>query len=170
MKLAFLTPNKLDDLNKEYTLYKLSWPLNYYDEQTDKKYRFKYLVITISGENEEKSKTLIFGSDEYGNILSKNELPGSMPGTRSHKEVLKEVGYKIFVKKKEKYVTKKNGHLAWLIVGFIFSFLGGILGLVFGMNYISNKYTTKTKIAGWIMLIISFIVTILTKDYLQKMT
>jgi hypothetical protein len=46
----------------------------------------------------------------------------------------------------------------WIIAGFIFSFLGGWIGLAIGINYVKGKYNKDTKQFGWIMIIISLVV------------
>jgi len=51
----------------------------------------------------------------------------------------------------------KQPNTAWIIVGFIFAFLGGFIGMAFGTNYAFGNYDKTTKMLGWIMLIISFI-------------
>lgn len=46
----------------------------------------------------------------------------------------------------------------WIVAGFIFSFLGGWLGLAIGIKYVRGNYDKDTKQWGWIMIIISIIV------------
>ena len=52
----------------------------------------------------------------------------------------------------------KTAKINWIIIGFALSFLGGIIGLVIGVNYAFGNFDRKTKIYGYMMLIISIIV------------
>ena len=51
----------------------------------------------------------------------------------------------------------KKASTGWLVFGFIFSFLGGLIGLGMGFHYAFGKYDKNTKTTGWIMVVISFI-------------
>ena len=51
----------------------------------------------------------------------------------------------------------KKASEGWIIAGFIFSLLGGYLGMVMGFNYAFGKYKKETKQLGWIMVIIGFL-------------
>jgi len=42
----------------------------------------------------------------------------------------------------------------WITTGFIFSLLGGIIGIAVGLNYAFGDYKKGTKRLGWIMFII----------------
>ena len=43
----------------------------------------------------------------------------------------------------------------WIIAGFIFALLGGILGMAIASNYAFGNYNKSTKNLGWVMLVIS---------------
>ena len=50
----------------------------------------------------------------------------------------------------------ESGSKGWIIAGFIFAVLGGVIGIAFGANYAFNKkYKKKTKDTGMIMFIIA---------------
>jgi len=55
-------------------------------------------------------------------------------------------------------IEVKTAKTSWIIIGFALSFLGGIIGLVIGSNYAFGNFDRKTKIYGYIMLVISIIV------------
>ena len=59
---------------------------------------------------------------------------------------------------------KEKAHIYWIILGFVFCTLGGIIGTAFALNYIFGKYNKKTKLLGWIMFFISFISTAIWKS------
>lgn len=61
----------------------------------------------------------------------------------------------------------KNGDNMWITFGFIFAFLGGVLGIGMGINYITGNYDKNTKIKGWIMAIIGFIMSTFWKEILK---
>jgi hypothetical protein len=42
--------------------------------------------------------------------------------------------------------SKLDGEIGWIILGFVFSILGGWGGLLFGFNYVKKKYTSNTRI------------------------
>lgn len=48
----------------------------------------------------------------------------------------------------------KEASQGWIIAGFIFSILGGYLGVIIGFNYAFGKYKKETKRLGWIMAIL----------------
>lgn len=48
----------------------------------------------------------------------------------------------------------KKASQGWIIAGFIFSFLGGYLGIAIGFNYAFGNYKKETKTLGWVMAII----------------
>ena len=48
----------------------------------------------------------------------------------------------------------KEASQGWIIAGFIFSILGGYLGVIIGFNYAFGKYKSETKRLGWIMAIL----------------
>ncbi len=48
----------------------------------------------------------------------------------------------------------KEASQGWIIAGFIFSILGGYLGVIIGFNYAFGKYKSETKMLGWIMAIL----------------
>ena len=48
----------------------------------------------------------------------------------------------------------KKASQGWIIAGFIFSFLGGFLGIAIGFNYAFGNYKKETKKLGWVMAVI----------------
>lgn len=51
----------------------------------------------------------------------------------------------------------QRASMGWIIFGFIFSILGGIIGIGMGFHYARGKYDSTTKTMGWSMVIIGFI-------------
>jgi len=51
----------------------------------------------------------------------------------------------------------KIGSQGWIIAGFVFSVLGGYIGIIMGFNYAFGKYDKKTKRLGWIMVAVGFV-------------
>ena len=51
----------------------------------------------------------------------------------------------------------KEASMGWIVAGFIFSILGGYLGIILGGNYAFGNYNNETKTTGWIMLIIGIL-------------
>ena len=49
----------------------------------------------------------------------------------------------------------------WIVIGYVFSVLGGWIGFGFGLNYTLGKYNKETKNKGKTMIIIGVIVNIL---------
>ncbi len=45
----------------------------------------------------------------------------------------------------------------WIAVGFIFCFLGGLIGIAMGFNYARGNYKKEIKELGWGMVVIGFI-------------
>jgi len=58
----------------------------------------------------------------------------------------------------------KEASQGWIIAGFIFSVLGGFLGIAIGFNYAFGNYKKETKRLGWIMAIIGFFSTAIWKS------
>ena len=48
----------------------------------------------------------------------------------------------------------KEASRGWLIAGFVFSILGGYLGVIIVFNYAFGKYKEETKRLGWLMAIL----------------
>ena len=70
--------------------------------------------------------------------------------------------YLIFSKIKFNYMENRNSTFkqaseGWIIAGFIFAILGGLLGIVIGINYTLGNYDRKTKNKGWMMIIAGII-------------
>lgn len=63
---------------------------------------------------------------------------------------------------------KKKGDPLWITVGFVFALLGGAVGMGFGANYAWGNYDKRTKIIGWVMLVLSFIVSRIALDALKR--
>ena len=64
-----------------------------------------------------------------------------------------------------KKTTKlKKGSAGWIIAGFVFSLLGGFLGIAIGGNYAFGKYHKETKTLGWVMIIIGIFSTAIWKN------
>jgi hypothetical protein len=55
----------------------------------------------------------------------------------------------------------KKASQGWIIAGFVFSVLGGWLGIVMGFNYAFGRYDQDTKTLGWVMAVVGFISIIL---------
>lgn len=51
----------------------------------------------------------------------------------------------------------KTASIGWIIAGFIFSILGGYLGLIIGFNYAYGNYNKETKRLGWVIAILGII-------------
>lgn len=45
----------------------------------------------------------------------------------------------------------------WIIVGFIFAILGGLIGIGMGANYAFGNYDKSTKNKGWTMIVIGVV-------------
>ncbi len=65
-------------------------------------------------------------------------------------------------------MENKNSNLkvasnGWIIVGFIFAVLGGLIGIAMGINYAFGNYDSTTKNKGWAMMAIGFIMIIVGK-------
>lgn len=76
--------------------YKLSDPMSYEDNGIIKKTLDIVVSATEAPDPNNKQfikQTYIFPADENGNILSMEELEGSMDGTLDHEEALKNAGY-----------------------------------------------------------------------------
>jgi hypothetical protein len=58
----------------------------------------------------------------------------------------------------------KKASQGWIIAGFIFSFLGGYLGIAIGFNYAFGNYRKETKGLGWIMGIIGIFSLVIWKS------
>jgi len=56
--------------------------------------------------------------------------------------------------KKSEIIGLKKASQGWIIAGFIFSFLGGFLGIAIGFNYAFGNYKKETKTLGWVMAVI----------------
>jgi len=52
----------------------------------------------------------------------------------------------------------KKADEVWVVLGFIFSLLGGLIGIVIGINYIKGNYDKETKKKGWIITILGLII------------
>ncbi len=50
-----------------------------------------------------------------------------------------------------------------IIIGFVFSIVGGVMGVVIGLRYVLGNYDSSTKKKAWIMIIIGFIVTVVLR-------
>ncbi len=51
----------------------------------------------------------------------------------------------------------KEASTLWIVVGFIFCFLGGLIGIAMGFNYARGNYKKEIKQLGWIMVVIGFV-------------
>lgn len=58
------------------------------------------------------------------------------------------------ISKKVEILGLKKASQGWIIAGFIFSFLGGFLGIAIGFNYAFGNYKKETKTLGWVMAVI----------------
>ena len=55
----------------------------------------------------------------------------------------------------------KEASQFWIVIGFIFSVLGGWIGFGFGLNYTLGNYKKEVKKNGQVMIIIGVVVNIL---------
>jgi len=62
----------------------------------------------------------------------------------------------------------KEASNGWLITGFVFAVLGGVIGVGFGINYAFGNYEKSTKTKGWIMLVLGVIMTTVWKTIILK--
>lgn len=51
----------------------------------------------------------------------------------------------------------KEANLLWVGVGFVFAFLGGMVGVGFGLHYTFGNYNKTIKILGVLMMFIGFL-------------
>ncbi len=63
----------------------------------------------------------------------------------------------------------KTASQGWRIAGFVFSVLGGYIGVIMGFNYAFGKYDKKTKRLGWLMVVIGFIAGTMWKLIIKSM-
>jgi len=61
----------------------------------------------------------------------------------------------------EQNLNQKVASNGWIIAGFIFAFLGGLLGIGIGANYAFGNYDKSTKNKGWAMIAIGVIMIII---------
>jgi hypothetical protein len=52
----------------------------------------------------------------------------------------------------------KTGKTSWILIGFALAFLGGFIGMIIGGNYAFGNFDRKTKLYGYVMLVISIVV------------
>ncbi len=63
----------------------------------------------------------------------------------------------------EQKTNQKVASNGWIIAGFIFALLGGLLGIFIGTNYAFGNYDKSTKNKGWAMFIIGIIMIFIWK-------
>ena len=63
---------------------------------------------------------------------------------------------------------KRKGDALWITIGFVFAILGGVIGTGFGLNYAWGNYDKRTKIIGWIMLVLSVTVSRMALDAFSR--
>jgi hypothetical protein len=51
----------------------------------------------------------------------------------------------------------KKGKTGWMIAGYVFAILGGLLGIFIGINYVSKRYDQATRSSGWAMIVIGVV-------------
>jgi hypothetical protein len=80
---------KLEGWRGYAALYKLSKSIEDYAGE-----KYDYVIVSAI-RNEMAHETFIFPADKDGKAISMGELKGSMQGTTSHAQVLREAGYEI---------------------------------------------------------------------------
>jgi cytochrome c biogenesis protein CcdA len=56
-------------------------------------------------------------------------------------------------------LEEKKGNPLMIAIGFVFVFMGGFIGILWGAHYTNSKYEKQTRIIGWVMMIIGSIMT-----------
>ena len=95
-------------------------------------------------------------NDNDKSILDKQNQTGSEPEPTQQKS--SNIEFKHNPTSSNKNSVKSSLKVAsdgWIIAGFIFAFLGGLLGVAIGSNYAFGKYNKSTKNLGWVILVIS---------------
>lgn len=87
------------------------------------------------------------------------------------KETKEEMSYtKVATETKPKENPQKSkpsikvANEGWITAGFIFSFLGGFIGVIIGCNFAFGNYKRETKRLGWVMIFIGAISSFVWKN------
>ncbi len=94
--LALRLKDHLPDFTGHAALYELDPPLeaaSWDDDETAATHKF--VIVSATNAMFTGSETYIFPATPDGQITDYGELPGSMRGTLSHAEALREAGYEI---------------------------------------------------------------------------
>ena len=114
-----------------------------------------------------KNETLIWyeGLEDWTKASNLNEMtpileliPPSFSEIKQDSKIIEKTEMRF----EEKNYTPNKGEITglkeasqgWIIAGFIFSFLGGFLGIAIGFNYAFGNYKKETKTLGWVMAVI----------------
>ena len=159
--------NKIKNLSSE----EIKDYLNHTTESMRKNQQNKLidLLLKISGEHSDKSEV------RETRILLNNffEIDDNnfnvMTESITKEDVIKSQTRKIDVKEIEQNELSnvsdvKIGSPLWIGVGFVLSFLGGLIGLWIGTNYAFGNYDRQTKLLGYVMMFISLIVMAVIKQ------
>ncbi|MDC8001533.1 GYF domain-containing protein [Aequorivita todarodis] len=125
-----------------------------------------YTFEELKNENIKK-ETLIWyeGLDDWTKAGDLNEMipilelnPPSFSEIKQDSELIEKPEIQFEEKnqtfKKVETLGLKKASQGWIIAGFIFSFLGGFLGIAIGFNYAFGNYKKETKTLGWVMAVI----------------
>jgi len=68
----------------------------------------------------------------------------------------------------EQKTNLKEASNGWIITGFVFAFLGGIIGVGFGVNYAFGNYDKSTKNKGWVMIVLGVAIGVIWRTVIYK--
>jgi hypothetical protein len=94
-KTAKLVKDVSENFKGNAALYKLSTPAVYKGYDNEDPQKFSYVVVSTSNVPFSGPETYIFPANESGDVVSWGELDGSMRGSYTHAEVLREAGYEV---------------------------------------------------------------------------
>lgn len=125
-----------------------------------------YTFEEIKNENIKKETLMWYeGLEEWTKASDLNEMipilelnPPSFSAIKQDSNLIENSAISIEEKKqkpkKNEILGLKKASQGWIIAGFIFSLLGGPLGIAIGFNYAFGNYNKETKTIGWVMAII----------------
>lgn len=87
----------LHEFTGQASLYKLSTPIaqTRYTEVGEEEIFHEYVVVSKANVPFSGPETYIFPADKFGEVVNWSELDGSMRGSYSHEDVLREAGYEV---------------------------------------------------------------------------